>query len=231
MVITAAERVSAGPGAKSARPWAAALTVLLRAYGAPRRVDGRKKLDLVMLAVLAEERGERTANRWLEEIYRRFVDWNEVRVARLRDLAAAVPEVPAKRLGKLQALLQGMYELIGGLDVNPLLAMKPSEARAWLEHLQVLDREETEALLLVALGVPTLPAGDALVRVCRRMGLAPRKATRARIHKLALKGLAPGSYRDFHDLVGEHAAARCRAEKPDCRRCAVRYMCRSKGKW
>jgi endonuclease III len=231
MAIAAAEKATTQSGAKGSRPWAAALAALLRAYGAPRRADGRKKLDLVMLAVLAEERGERTANRWLEELSRRFVDWNEVRVARLRDLAAAVPEVPAKRLGKLQALLQGMYELIGGLDVNPLLAMKPSEARAWLVRLEALDREEVEAVLMIALGVPTLPAGEGLARVARRFGLVPRKATRVQSQRLAAKGLAPESYREFYSLVGEHGASRCREAKPDCGRCQVRPLCRSRGRW
>ena len=113
MAIAAAEKATAQSGAKGSRPWAAALAALLRAYGAPRRADGRKKLDLVMLAVLAEERGERTANRWLEELSRRFVDWNDVRVARLRDLAAAVPEVPAKRQGKLRRSLDKMNRRYG----------------------------------------------------------------------------------------------------------------------
>jgi len=216
---------------QSAKPWASALAGLLRAYGAPRRSESRDKLDLVMMAVLAAERGERTANRWLEDLSRRFVDWNEVRVARIRDLTAAVPDVPGERLARLQALLQGMYEVVGGLDVAALVAMKPPEARAWLGKLDVLERDETEAVLLIALGVPTLPAGEGLARVTRRFGLAPRRATRAQAHKLAAKRLAEGDYREFYNLASEHGAARCRETKPDCDHCRTRALCKSKGKW
>jgi endonuclease III len=231
MAVSAAVGTQTRAEAQSAKPWASVLSGLLRVYGAPRRSESRDKLDLVMLAVLAAERGERTANRWLEDLSRRFVDWNEVRVARTRDLTAAVPEVPAERLVRLQALLQGMYEVAGGLDVAALVAMKPSEARAWLGKLDVLEREETEAVLLIALGVATLPAGEGLARVTRRFGLAPRRATRAHTHKLAAKRLAEGDYREFYNLACEHGATRCREAKPDCDHCRTRALCKSKGKW
>jgi endonuclease III len=231
MSVTSETRTETRADAQSARPWAAALAGLHKAYGAPRRTEGRKKLDLVMLAVLAEDRGERTANRWIEDLYRHFVDWNEVRVARMRDLSAAATDMPAERLARMQALLQGMYELVGGLDVSGLVAAKPSEARAWLVRLDVLDREEIEAVLLIALGVPTLPAGEGLVRAVRRFGLAPRKATRPQAQKLAEHGLAEDDYREFYSLISEHAALRCRETKPDCERCKLRAQCKSRGKW
>lgn len=215
----------------SARPWAAVLKALGNAYGAPRRGGRRSKVDLAVIALLADGRGERTASRWVAELIDRFVDWNEIRVAKLRDLSGAQPDASEEALRKMLAFLQALYEALGGLDLSKLSAMNAAEVRAWLERLQVLEREDIDAVLMIALGAATLPGGETLARISRRMGLAPRKATRARVHKMALKALAPGAYRDFHDLIGEHAAAHCREEKPDCRRCAVRPLCRSRGKW
>ncbi|HOX05059.1 MAG TPA: hypothetical protein PK280_01555 [Planctomycetota bacterium] len=218
-------------GAKSSKTWAAGLAGLARACGAGRRPDRRDRLDMVILAVLASGRGERTANRWLDALSRRFVDWNEVRVARTRDLTCAVSDVPAENLVKLQTFLQGMYEQVGGLDVTALVSMKPSEARSWLGRIEGLEREAVEAVLLIALGAPTLPAGEGLARVSRRLGLVPRKASRAEAHKLAAKGLAEDDYRAFYSLASEQAAGPCREDKPDCPRCRARTLCKSKGKW
>ena len=216
---------------RSLRPWAAALAVLAAAYGRPRRNARGKPLDLFLLALLAEGHGERAALGWIEKLARRFVDWNEVRVAKPRELRATAPGAPADKLKSIQALLQALYEAMGGLDPAPLAAMKPPEVRARLAQMEILSREEIEAVLMIALGVPTLPGGEGLVRVVRRLGLAPRTATRTQAHKLALKGLAPAAYRDFYDLAGEHAATRCHANKPDCKHCRTRRLCKSKGKW
>ena len=231
MSAVAEARVSSWADARGSKSWVSALDALGRAYGHPRRSDGRRKLDQMLLALLAEERGERVAGRWLDEMLRRFVDCNEIRVARTRDLTAVVPEVPPTRLVRMQGLLQALYESQGGLDVSALVAMKPAEARVWLAALDVLEREELDAVLMVALGAPVLPASAALSRVARRLGLAGRKATRVQAHRLASENLAPRSYREFYSLAAEHAAGRCREEKPECGGCGVRPLCRSKGRW
>ena len=65
----------------------------------------------------------------------------------------------------------------------------------------------------------------------RRVGLVPRKATRARAHRAALRGVVPERYREFYGLVGEHAGTVCREEAPECKRCKLRRTCKSKGRW
>ena len=65
----------------------------------------------------------------------------------------------------------------------------------------------------------------------RRLGLVPRKATRAQAHRSAADGLSADDYRLFYSLVSEHAATRCREAKPDCPKCKVRPACKSRGKW
>jgi len=225
-----ARRRSGGSSRGPRRSFASLLAALARAYGR-RRQRGGSPLDLFMLAVLAAGRGERQAARHIGRFKERFVDWNEVRVARPRDLAAAAPDAPEDRRRKMQSLLQSLYEGLGGLDLAPLAAKKPSEARSWLAKLGILSREEVEAVLMIALGVPVLPASEDLARVLRRLGLVPRKATRARAHRAVLKGLPPESYRELYSLVGEHAGSLCHAQTPECSRCKLRSICKSKGKW
>jgi endonuclease III len=181
--------------------------------------------------VLAEGRGERIAARLINKLRAEFVDWNEVRVARPRDLAAAAPEAPEDRVKKMQALLQALYENLGGLDPAPLFEKKPTEARAWLTNLGGLGREEVDAVLMIALGLPVMPGSEHLARIMRRMGVVPRKSTRARAQRTALKGISPEDYREFYSLVGEHAAAVCHAQVPECARCKLKRSCKSKGRW
>jgi endonuclease III len=204
---------------------------LCRAYGRRRRLASESALDRVALAVLAEGRGERAAARYVAKFRSAFVDWNELRVARPRDMAAAAPDAPEERVKKLQHVLQALYEGLGGLILTPLLEKKPTEARAWLTRMGGLAREEVDAVQMIALGTPLIPASDELARVLRRLGVVPRRATRARAQRTALKGLAPEEYREFYSLVGEHAATVCHAEMPECARCKLKRYCKSKGRW
>ncbi len=212
-------------------PFGSLLSTLARTYGRRRRPAGDTALDGVVLAVLAGDRGERGAARIVSRFKSHFVDWNEARVARPRDLAAAAPDVPEARVKRTQVLLQALYENLGGLSPEPLLEMKSAEARRWLTSLGGLSREEVDAVLMIALGMAVMPASDSLARVLRRLGMVPRKASRARAQRAAVKGLESTDYREFYSLVGGHAAGVCREEAPDCKRCKLRRICKSKGRW
>ena len=204
---------------------------LIKAYSGRRRPTDETVIDRVALAVFSEGIGERAAARHLGRFRELFVDWNEIRVARYRDLASSSPDAPEKRLKRLQSLLQALYESLGCLEDQPLLEMKPSEARELLLKLEGITKEEVEAILMMALGVHTLPASPELARVTRRMGLCPRKATRKRAQKECIKGLATDDLRDFYGLAVEHAATVCHEQVPDCKKCKLTRICKSKGKW
>ncbi len=223
-------RAPARPQGRS-RPFAALLAALTRAYGRRRRPGSEGPLDRIMLAVLAGDRGERGAARLTARFKAHFVDWNEARVARPRDLTAAAADAPEDRVRRAQALLQALYENLGGLSLQPLLEMKPAEARRWLTNLGGLSREEVDAVMMIALDLAVLPAGESLARVLRRLGLVPRKATKARAQRAAARGLEAADYREFYSLVGEHAAGVCHPAVPECSRCKLRRNCKSKGRW
>lgn len=211
--------------------WRELLEALSRAYGPPKGGGDFRTTELAVLALLTSGRGERAAARLVGRLRQRFVDWNEVRVARSIDLAAALPEAGVGQLGKIQKLLQAAYETGAAADLSILGNMKPSEARAWLDGVRLLEREEIDALLLFTQGLAVVPAGEPLARVSRRLGLTPRSATRARIQRAAMKGLAPERYRELYGLVHEHAGSRCREAGPDCAACRLRSRCRSRGAW
>jgi endonuclease III len=215
----------------TSRSFSALFSALTRAYGRRRRPAAEDALDKAVLAVLTEGLGERAALRLVSRFKGYFVDWNEVRVARPRDIAIAAPDAPEGRVKKMQALLQALYEGLGGLDLGPLLELKPTEARVLLTKLGVLGREEVDAIMMVAMGLPVMPGSEDLARVLRRMGVVPRKATRARAQRAALKGVSPEQYRDFYGLGLEHAASVCHAQVPDCTRCKLKRSCKSKGRW
>jgi endonuclease III len=181
--------------------------------------------------MLAEGRGERAAARHMSRYRNFFTDWNEVRVARPRDLAAASPDAPEDRVKRMQGLLQAIYENLGSLEPDPLLEKKPSEARAWLTRMGGLSREEVDAVLMLALKAPVLPASEDVARAVRRLGLVPRKSTKSRAQKSVMRGLDPEDYREFYSLVNEHAASVCHAQVPECGRCKLKRICKSKGRW
>ncbi len=224
----------AGRSAKSrgtSRPFASLLAALTRAYGRRRRPAEEAPLDKIMLAVLSEGIGERASLRFMGKLKSVFIDWNEVRVARPRDMMTAAPDAPEDRVKRMQALLQALYENLGGLGTDALFDMKPTELRNWLGRLGSLGREEIDAVMMTAMGMPVIPTNEGLARVLRRTGAVPRKASRARAQRAALKGVAPDSYRDFYGLVLEHAVSLCHEQVPDCTRCKLKRNCKSKGKW
>jgi endonuclease III len=209
----------------------AAFAALVKVYGRTKPPAGETALDRVALASLVGSLGERAAVRMVKKLRERFVDWNEVRVARSREVEAAVPEVSEAGLRQLQSCLQALYEQLGGLCENPFDGRKQTEIKALLGGMRDLSSEDTEAVLLLGAGTPVLPAGASLVRCLRRLGAVPRNATRNKVQRAAMRAIPVEEYRTFLGLACQHGAGTCREERPDCRRCRMNRTCRSRGRW
>lgn len=107
-----------------------------------------------------------------------FSDWNEVRVARMVELAKLLEPLPEPDAlaFRLRAALNKLFELRGAMDLAFLLDMRISEARRRICGLDKQFTRQTADYILSAI-VPTVapPLSDAAIQAARRYGLLPAR--------------------------------------------------------
>jgi endonuclease-3 len=98
-----------------------------------------------------------------------------------------------------------------------------------LEALPGVGRKTANVVLNIAFGAETIAVDTHIFRVGNRTGLAPGR-TPAEV-EARLERVTPPAYRlHAHHWLILHGRYVCKARKPDCLACAVRDLCRWRGK-
>jgi endonuclease-3 len=128
---------------------------------------------------------------------------------------------------RIQAMLREVQTRRGSPDLSFLQDMPMEEARAWLRSLPGVGPKTAACVLLFSLGKPALPVDTHVLRVAKRLGLVPHKASAERAHELLEAMLEPEEVYPFHIGLINHGRRTCLAQRPRCPQCVLRHGCPS----
>jgi len=209
------------------------LPMLISCYGGCpwRRHDS--PLAVLILTILSQNTTDVNSHRAYKSLTTTFPSWEEVAAADIGDIAAAIRggglgDIKARHI---KAALAEIRRQRGRLELDFLSRLPLDEARDWLKKLPGVGIKTASCVLLFSLGMPALPVDTHVLRVARRLGLLPAKATAEQAHR-TLEKLAPaGDVYPFHMLMIEHGRRVCKAQRPQCPRCTLGKICPSYGKF
>jgi endonuclease-3 len=206
--------------------WRQVLKRLERQHGRPERRDAPSPLEALILGLLKAETSERVAERALRRLTAEFLDFNEVRVTRPREIADAIQSVadPLEKATRIVRVLSALFQQRGTMDLDFLRRLPAVQARAFLESLDGVDARAV-ATVMQSLGAPAIPADAAVVRLAKRLGLADRAASADQVQQ-ALERLVPAADKStFHALLVRHGEAVCQVRTTRCRACGLVTLC------
>lgn len=128
----------------------------------------------------------------LTRLRREYVDWNEVRVARVQELARTLAGLAdAERCAKrIREEYNGFFEKKGALDFEFLAAGKPAEVRRTLTQLlPSLGKGAVAILLFEFCPGATLPLSDEALKLARRDGIISKSGDRGQLVRVLAEGL------------------------------------------
>ncbi|MEP3276479.1 MAG: endonuclease III [Stappiaceae bacterium] len=104
------------------------------------------------------------------------------------------------------------------------------QTREDLEALPGVGRKTANVVLNIYFGQPTIAVDTHIFRLANRLGLAPGK-TPLEVEN-ALARIIPEEFvRHSHHWLILHGRYICKARKPECDRCLIRDLCKSKENW
>jgi endonuclease-3 len=193
----------------------------------PHRARRLTPLDSLVLTVLSQNVNDRNSDRAFSQLRARFPTWQAVAEAPLEQVMEAVQPAGLMRQKavRLKEVLRRVDEDRGEYDLAFLGRLPPEEAWAYLRGIPGIGPKTAAVVLLFEFGMPFFPVDTHVLRVSRRLGLVPPKATADRAHESFARMLQPEQMLPLHlDLI-EHGRRICFARRPRCPICPLLEVC------
>jgi endonuclease III len=197
------------------------LGVLDKFRKAKRGVSPLPPLELIIFSLLRGENDDRDVFEALKRVRAEFVDWNEARVARRSELAALLdPLSSADELAaRMQAFLNQLFDVCGGINLGFLETVKPSEAKRHVLELDAEISRDVVALVLFQLCPgTTMPLGAEALKLARKLGLVGRSGTRQQLQKRLQEELSPAEAAELLQYLELETAPPAPKKKSSSRR-------------
>jgi len=205
------------------------LSLLEREYGPLQWRASGDPLSELIRAILSQNTSDVNSKRAFERLVRTFGTWERVAEGSIDQIAEAIRCGGLSRIkaGRIKAILKGILESQGSLDLGFLGELPLPVARAWLEGLPGVGPKTAACVLLFSLERAVLPVDTHVYRVSRRLGLIDSRVSAEQAHQL-LEDVVPSQERyQFHLHMLAHGRSICRAQRPLCRGCVFNEGCPS----
>jgi len=208
------------------------LEVLAKHYGKDAaRNPGDTPLDHVVYAIVAERAPQRSARAAFERLRKAFADWNELRVAEVREITehlGGIGEKPAVHAkGELlRRTLQALFDARDTVRIEFSKEEDEAEVVRALNTVPGLSPGIAAAVVARAIPEPPIRLGAGISRVGQRVGFVPRTGGEAKQAQALASGVRDNDRRVLlHYLLAEHADKACLPKGPLCDPCPCLPFC------
>jgi endonuclease-3 len=203
---------------------------LAKEYGPVRRAR-RPPFDELVQTVLSQNTTDANSARTFASLKERFPRLADLATADVRSIAASIRLGGLERV-KARYLKDITRELLarrGDTDLSLLNKMSDADAEAWLTSLPGVGAKTARVVLLFSFGRDVFPVDTHVLRLTKRLGFIPAKATADAAHKFWDERCPPGKARELHLGLIRHGREVCAARRPACDACILAEPCPSCG--
>jgi len=202
---------------------------LAQALGPVQRQPVYDPVEHVLRAVLGEEATEAEVEAALQRMRDHFVDWNDLRVSRPREIREVLGETfplagPKARV--IPRLLDQVFKRHNTMRWEFLREMGKVEVRRLFEGLEEVRPFVAATMARDLAGAHAFPVDRDVARVLGRLGLVdPQTQSEAQMQAFLERAVKAADAPTLHAQVKRLAEAVCRPEAPDCPACPLRQTC------
>jgi endonuclease III len=185
----------------------------------------------VVFAILAERAPSRTARAAFERLREAFVDWNELRIAEVREIAEHLRGLGERaavhaRAELLRRTLQALFDARDTVRIEFAREEDEAEVARALHTVPGLSPGIAAAVIARALPEPPVRLGAGISRVGQRVGFLPRTGGEAKQVQVLASGARDNDRRvALHYILAEHADKACLPKGPLCDACPCLPFC------
>ena len=210
-----------------ARKVTQALNRLETRYGAQDSPASYAPLEAFLAAILMDSIPRSRAHEALEQLKKRFVDWNEARVSTGKEIAEYChPVHVSESAGRnVQRALEKVYAECATLTLDEFKEKNAKEAREYLATFEGVSHAAVAYAMLYGLQKAAIPVTKPVLRVAERLGLVEDGCGAERAGRFLERVVPSARMATFFETFSMHADEVCQQKEPKCRRCATVRLC------
>ena len=169
----------------------------------------------------------RRGTRALRQLKRNFVDWNEVRVSHVEEIADAMAntEWAIESAAQIRRLLEKLFMLRSEVSLDFLTDLTKAQGRAFLHSMPGVSDDLADEVLLFSAEVNVLPITEHSARMAYRLGLVPNARVTKKNQQRLGKLWEPEVYPAIAQFFLDHAPEMCEEKEPDHENCVLEELC------
>lgn len=187
----------------------------------------RDPISELVLTILSQNTSDTNSLAAERSLRRAFPSWEQVLASPIADVerAVRVGGLPVIKSRRIQQVLEEIRRREGSLSLDSLRSRPTAEVLAYLTSIPGVGPKTAACVALFSLGKAAFPVDTHVLRVCRRLGLLPERASAEQAHELLAESVPPRRRYAFHVHLIAHGRAVCQARLPRCEACPVTDLC------
>jgi endonuclease-3 len=184
-------------------------------------------VDNLVLTILSQNTNDANRDRAFASLKKRYPTIPRLAAAKPAELEDAIRAggLARTKAASILSALSRLKEERGGYSLDFLRSMPLEDARAYLTSFGGVGVKTANILLLFSLGFPAFPVDTHILRVTKRLGLAPANATLAKAALLLEPHVPAGAHVPLHLNLIRLGRELCRPRNPLCASCPLLPAC------
>ncbi len=204
---------------------------LRRRYGDEPRAPVTHPVEHAVRTILGEEATSDAVEKAVEGLRRHFIDWNDLRVSRPREirevLGATFPRGGYKAR-VIPRLLDQVFKQHNSMVWDFLESMGKVETRTYFEKLEEVRPFVAATIARDCIGAHAFPVDNDVARVLGRLAIVdPAAQSEADMQALLERAVKSDHAFELHRLIKRLAEQLCVVGTPLCGKCPLRRTCPS----
>jgi endonuclease-3 len=204
---------------------------LRRRYGEPPRLAVTHPVEHALRAILAEETTAAEADKALARIREHFVDLNDLRVSRPREIREVLGQDFPRSTQKARViprLLDQIFKQHNSMVWDFIEAMGKVETRTYFQKLEEVRPFVAAVIARDCAGAHAFPVDSDVARVLSRIGVVDSADLSEREMQAFLeRAIKANRIYELHWLIKRLGEASCLVESPRCTECLLIAVCPS----
>ncbi len=199
--------------------------LLEMSLGRPLRPNQMDPIGGLVLAILSQNTNDRNRDRAFGRLRERFGSWEEVALASPSEVEEAIRPAGLSKV-KSERIINCLRTLKGGDGtLDSLKGMSLEEAEGFLTSIPGIGLKTARCVLLFQLGLPAFPVDTHIMRVSKRLGWIPEKASARKAHEILQNSIPHDLVLDLHINMIRLGRTLCRPRNPRCGQCPLLEEC------
>jgi endonuclease III len=189
---------------------------LKRKYPGVQKAIYDEPVDALVYAIISAELSEAAAQSAIKRLADYFVDWNDLRISRVEEIAEAIgPEASAARdiASALTTALRAVFSKYNMVSLKALYKMSKRPAKGVLEKIDGTNRFVVDYCMLTSLHGHAIPLTKKMIEYLRSNELVHEGADEREIEGFLARQISAENAYEFYSLLRRQSEARKAGKK------------------